>query len=94
MDGRPTKLLVTTNPWATCTSVGVDNTSVNTGIQTSLKTRTLQRNSAIYFNSCTCHVLHNAAQMSSTAFAKCYGFDAEGFAVDLYHLFDKSTKQK
>ena len=76
-----------------CTSVGVDNTSVNIGTQNSLKTRIVQRNSAIYFNGCPCHV-HNAAQKGGTAFARCCGFDAEEFAVDLYYWFDKSTKRK
>ena len=76
-----------------CTSVGVDNTSVNIGTQNSLKTRIVQRNSAIYFNGCPCRV-HNAAQKRGTAFARCCGFDAEEFAVDLYYWFDKSTKRK
>ena len=48
MDGRLSELLESTNPWNMCTSVGVDNTSVNIGIRNSLKTRILKRNSAIF----------------------------------------------
>ena len=94
MNETLTKLLESTNPWTTCTSVGVDNTSVNIGTRNSLKTRIVQRNSAIYFNGCPCHIVHNAAQKGGTAFARCCGFDAEEFAVDLYYWFNKSTKRK
>ena len=92
MDGTLSKLLESTNPWGMCTSVGVDNTSVNIGTRNSLKTRIVGRNSAIYFNGCPCHVVHNAAQKGGMAFARCCGFDAEELAVDLYYWFDKSTK--
>ena len=46
VDGKLAELLDTENPWKLCTSVGVDNTSVNIGIHNSLKTRVLLRNSA------------------------------------------------
>ena len=36
------------NPWMLCTSVGVNNTSVNIGIQDSIKMRVLQQNPAVY----------------------------------------------
>ena len=94
MEETLSKQLESTNPWTICTSVGIDNTSVNIGTRNSLKTRIVQRNSAIYFSGCPCHVLHNAAQKCGTAFARCCGFDAEEFAVDLYYWFDKSTKRK
>ena len=94
MDETLSKLLESTNSWTMCTSVGADNTSVNIGTRNSLKTRIVQRNSTIYFNGCPCHVVHNAAQKGGTAFAKCFGFDAEEFAVDLYYWFDKLTKKK
>ena len=58
MDEILSKLLESTNPWTMCTSVGVDNTSVNIGTRNSLKTRIVQRNSAIYFNGCPCHIVH------------------------------------
>lgn len=94
MDGVLSSLLELANPWSMCTSLGVDNTSVNTGVRNSLKTRIVQRNKAIFFNGCPCHVIHNAAQKSGIAFSTCCGFDAEEFAVDLYYWFDKSTKRK
>ena len=94
MDGTLSKLLESKNPWGMCTSVGVDNTSVNIGTRNSLETRIVGRNSAIYFNGCPCHVVHNAAQKGGMAFARCCGFDVEELAVDLYYWFDKSTKRK
>ena len=93
MDTRLSELFSSTNPWAMCTSVGVDNTSVNIGIRNSLKAWILQQNGAIYFNSWPCHVFHNAAQKAGTAFATCK-FEAEEFAIGLYYWFDKSTKRK
>ena len=50
MNEKLSSLLGMENPWDRCTSVGVDNTSVNIGTQNSLKTRIVKRNSAIYFN--------------------------------------------
>ena len=82
MDAKLSDLLSCINPWAMCTSVGVDNTSVNIGIRNSLKSRIHQRNSAIYFNGCPRHVLHNAAQKGGNTFATYCKFDAE-FAIDL-----------
>jgi hypothetical protein len=91
VDGKLAELLGTENPWGYCTSVGVDNTSVNIGIRNSLKSRVLQRNSAIFFNGCPCHMIHNAAQKAAGAFSQ---FDIEEFTVDLYFWFEKSTKRK
>ena len=53
MDTKLVELLKCPNPWSRCTSVGVDNTSVNQiGIRDSIKTRVQNRNSAIFFNGC------------------------------------------
>lgn len=94
VDGRLAELLGTENPWELCTSVGVDNTSVNIGVHNSLKSRVLQRNPAIYFSGCPCHILHNAAQKAADAFGSVSGFDVEEFTIDLYYWFEKSTKRK
>lgn len=94
VDGKLAKLLDTDNPWKLCTSVGVDNTSVNIGIHNSLKSRVLQRNPAVYFSGCPCHILHNAAQKAAEVFSSECGFDLEEFTIDLYYWFDKSTKRK
>ena len=59
LNGKLEELLKCSNPWALCTSVGVDNTSVNIGIRDSIKTRVLERNSAIFFNGCPCHIIHS-----------------------------------
>ena len=85
IDGKLSDLLSCINPWAECISVSVD-ISVNIGIRNSLKSRILQRNSAIYYNGCPCHVLHNAAQKAGNTFAAYCRFDADEFAVNLYLL--------
>ncbi|CAB4036850.1 PREDICTED: uncharacterized protein LOC107326933 [Paramuricea clavata] len=94
IDEKLTKFLECAQPWNLCTSVGVDNTSVNIGIRNSLKTRVLTRNPAIYFNGCPCHIIHNAAQKAAESFMECCGFDVEEFTIDLFYWFDKSTKRK
>ena len=94
VDGKLVELFGIENPWEYCTSVAVDNTSANIGIHNSLKSRVLQRNSAIFFSGCPCHMIHNAAQKAAVAFSSCVGFDIEEFTVDLYYWFEKSTKRK
>ncbi len=94
VNGKLSELLDTENPWKHCTSVAVDNTSVNIGIHNSLKSRVLQKNCAISLNSCPCHMIHNAAQKAAGAFFCHTKFDIEDFMVDLYYWFEKSTKRK
>ena len=94
VDSRMKELLRCSNPWALCTSVGVDNTSVIVGARDSLKTRVISCNPTIYFNGCACHILHNAAQKAAESFAVCCGFDVEEFIIDIFYWFDKSTKRK
>ena len=94
VDGKLQQLLQTSNAWSLCTSVGVDNTSVNIGSRNSIKTRVLRCNPTVYFNGCPCHILHNAAQKSAESFSQSSGFDVEEFVIDLFYWFDKSTKRK
>ena len=94
LDSRLSELHESSNPWSMCTSVGVDNTSVNIGVRDSLKTRVLQRNSSIFFNGCPCHIIHNAARKASDILCSFCGFDVEEFCIDIYYWFDKSTKRK
>jgi len=49
IDGTLARLLDCENPWSLCTSVGIDNTSVNIGVRDSLKLRITNRNSSVYF---------------------------------------------
>ena len=94
LNGKLVELLDCANPWDFCTSVGVDNTSVNIGTRNSLKTRIVEKNPAIFFNGCPCHIIHNAARKASEAFCESCGFDIEEFTINLYYWFDKSTKRK
>ena len=94
IDEKLTTLLNCAQPWDLCTLVGVDNTSVNIGIQNSLKTRVLTQNPAIYFNGCPCHIIHNSAQKAAESFMESCGFDVEELTIDLFYWFDKSTKRK
>ena len=50
IDEKLTKLLGCAHPRDLCSSLGVDNTSVNIGIRNSLKTRVQAHNPAIYVN--------------------------------------------
>ena len=64
--------VITTNGilWSHCIGVGVDNTSVNLGVQNSIRTRVLQCNPNTYFMGCPCHIVHNTALKASETFAK------------------------
>jgi len=77
-------LLNCPNPWMLCTSVGVDNISVNIGVRDSIKTRVL-----MYFNGCPCHIIHNTAQKAGESFTEISGFDIEEFVIDLFYWFAK-----
>lgn len=57
MDETLSSLLELPNPWGLCTSVGVDNTSVNIGTRNSLKSRILQRNSSMGVHAMFCIML-------------------------------------
>ena len=49
-DTKLQELLENANPWGLCTSVGVDNTSVNIGVKDSINTRVQGRTSSILFS--------------------------------------------
>ena len=94
MDAKLSKLLDSDEPWMHCSSISVDNTSTNIGIQNSLKTRIIVRNEAIYFSGCQCHIIHNSEKKGGEAFEKTCGFDVEDLVIDLFYWFEKSTKRK
>lgn len=81
-------------PWDNCVSVGVDNTSVNLGRRNSIMTRVHEKNPAVFFNGCPCHIIHNVASKAGDAYNQVTGFDVEDFCVDIFYWFDKSTKRK
>ena len=94
IDNKMKELLQSANPCVLCTSVSVDNTSVNIGVRDSLKTRVTKCNPAIFFNGCPWHILHNAAQKAAESFAGRCGFNVEELVIDLYYRSEKSTKRK
>ncbi len=94
LNSKLEELLQCSSPWDLCSAVGVDNTSVNIGVRDSIKTRVLQQNSAIFFNGCPCHIIHNAARKSSDEFCRSCTFDVEELCIDIFYWFDKSTKRK
>lgn len=93
-DRRLSQLLECENPWSLCTSVAIDNTSVNIGVWYSLKSRITKRNSSVNFCGCPCHIIHNTAQEAGEPFTQSYGFDAEEFTINLFYWFDKYTIRK
>jgi len=48
MNAKLEELLCCPNPWTLCTSVGVDNTSLNIGVQESIKVKVLGQNPNIF----------------------------------------------
>lgn len=57
-------------PWKNCIGLSVDNTSVNMGIHSSIKSRALQRNASVYIMGCPCHIIHNTGQKAAQAFCQ------------------------
>ena len=94
IDGKLAQLLECENPWNLCTSVGIDNTSVNIGIRDSLKSRITNRNLSVYFCGCPCHIIHNTAHKAGEVFTQSCGFEVEDFTIDLFYWFDKSRKER
>ena len=80
--------------WDHCMAIRLDNTNANIGQRNSIKSRAREKNPEIIIAGCPCHILHNASCKGSIAFSKWTGFDITDHCVDLYHLFDKSSKRK
>ena len=80
--------------WDYCLAIGLDNTNVNIGDHNSIKSRAKEKNGSIVIAGCPCHILHNASCKAGEMFSQVTNFDIEDHAVDLFHWFDKSGKQK
>ena len=61
IDGKLAQLLECENRRNLCTSVGIDNISLNIGVRDPLKSRITKRNPSVYFCGCPCHIIHNTA---------------------------------
>jgi len=57
-------------------------------------THVKQKVPTCYFMGCPCHLVHNIANYAAEEFQKKCGFDVDGFCVDVFYWFDKSTKRK
>ena len=77
-----------------CVGMGMDNTSVNLGINNSIMTRVLEKNNSVYINGCLCHIIHNIANKGASSVALETVFDIEDMLIDAFHWFDKSNKRK
>ena len=71
--------------WKNVSGLGFDSTNANIGNRNSLKTRVLRKNAEVVIAGCPCHILHNAAEKASEAFASVSKFDLENHCVDLFH---------
>ena len=70
INGNLAQPLECENPWNLCTSVGIDNTSVNIGVRDSLKLRITKRNPSVYFCGCPYHIIHNTTHKAGEAFTQ------------------------
>ena len=80
--------------WDFITALGVDNPNANIVEHNFLKSRALEKNHNIFIVGCPCHILHNVACKSGSAFATVTGFDIEDHCVGLFYWFNKSSKRK
>ena len=80
--------------WDYSLAIGLDNTNVNIGNHNSIKSRAKKKNRSIVITGCPCHILYNALCKAGEMFSQVTNFDIEEHAVDLFHWFDKSSKQK
>ncbi len=56
--------------WSNCVGVSVDNTSVNLGKRNSILTRVREKNPAVYFMGCPCHIIHNTCMKAAEKFTQ------------------------
>ncbi|XP_069080247.1 uncharacterized protein [Pleurodeles waltl] len=80
-------------PLENCVGFGLDNTSVNMGNLSPIKTIAHNYNENIYFMACPCQVADNCALQASSAFCSFLkDFDADDLLVDLYFWFEYASK--
>ena len=80
--------------WDYSLAIGLDNTNINIGNRNSIKSSAKEKNGSIVITGCPCHILYNALCKAGEMFSQVTNFDIEEHAVDLFHWFDKSCKQK
>ena len=75
-------------------AIGLDNTNANIREHNSIKSRAWEKNDNTIIAGCPYHILHNASSKAGDAFHKTTEFDISDHCVDLYFLFEKSSKQR
>ena len=80
--------------WKNCVAVGLGDTTVHIGENSSIMTHVLTKNKNMFTNDCPCHIIHNTGNKAKERFSEVSDFDVEDFLVDLFHWFDESSKRK
>ncbi|XP_054628073.1 uncharacterized protein LOC129179194 isoform X1 [Dunckerocampus dactyliophorus] len=77
-------------PWGNCVSFAADNASVMQGARRGVAAFIKSRNPHIYIVGCACHLMHTAAEKSSSSLS----IDIEDMLIVIYYYLDKSSKRK
>ena len=94
LEGKLIDHLECSNTWRLCTSVGLDNTSINIRIRNSMETRIVPRNPQIIFNGFPCHIIHSAAQKAEKLSTRDVVLMRRSSLLAFYYWFDRSKKRK
>ena len=76
--------------WDKCLAFGSDNAPVMSGTKKSVLGLIKEKNDAVYFAGCPCHLLHIAAKQG----AQQLGVDIEDALTDIYYYFKHSSKRQ
>ena len=75
-------------------AVCLDNTATYMGCRNYINVRVLRKNANCFIAGCNWHLFHLAASKGTDAYSGTTGLEAEGYIVDAYYYFLKSTKRK
>nr|XP_057926630.1 uncharacterized protein LOC131128085 [Doryrhamphus excisus] len=77
-------------PWSNCVSFAADSASVTQGPRKGVAAFLKSQNPHIYIVGCACHLMHTAAEKSSSSLS----VDIEDMLIVIYYYLDKSSKRK
>ena len=89
-----TKFVEFESPWSMCVRLSVNNINSMIGVKNSVASRFFQKNPEIFISGCPGHLARIDASIAHDGFCKTMKLNIEDFLVDLYYLFDKSSKRK